>query len=254
MDYPGHLIKVGETDNAVVRFIADRLAERGYTVTSPPGVYDRAFKAVVSLYQSQNVDRAGRALEIDGKVGSMTWGSLFRPAAVPPLTASLGAAALGVAVTQVGVMEHPLGSNSGPEVDAYLASVNLDPGNYWCMAFVHWCFQQAAQQANIANPWPKYGQCTVTWTKVKAAQPNRIITRAAAMADPSLVQAGQVFVLDFGGGHGHTGFVRQSLAGPLRTVEGNSNTDGSSNGLGVFEVNRRKIPDPTLKGFIDFTF
>lgn len=254
MDYPGHLIMVGEPDAALVSYVAAGLAEHGYAVTSPPGIYDQAFKAVVKLYQSQNVDRAGRPLEIDGKVGSMTWGSLFPQAPAVVTGFSLAGAALGVAVSQVGVMEVPPGSNRGPQVNAYLASVGLDPGNFWCMAFVHWCFEQAAGHAGQANPWPKLGGCVDVWSRIKSSQPNRLITRAAAMADPSRVKPGQVFILDFGGGHGHTGFVRQSFNGPLRTIEGNSNTDGSSNGLGVFEVNRRKIPDPTLKGFVDFTF
>jgi hypothetical protein len=43
------------------------------------------------------------------------------------------------------------------------------------------------------------------------------------------------------------------LGSPLRTVEGNTSPTGSSNELGVFELNRRKIPDAPLKGFIDFT-
>jgi NAD(P)-dependent dehydrogenase (short-subunit alcohol dehydrogenase family) len=44
-----------------------------------------------------------------------------------------------------------------------------------------------------------------------------------------------------------------ALALALKTVEGNTNPTGSSNGLGVFELNRRKVMDPTLKGFLDFT-
>jgi len=35
----------------------------------------------------------------------------------------------------VGVVEEPPGSNSGPEVDQFLASVGLGPGYAWCAAF-----------------------------------------------------------------------------------------------------------------------
>lgn len=45
---------------------------------------------------------------------------------------------------------HEIGnSNSGPEVDQYLAAVHLDPGNAWCCATAAWCIKQAAKQLNI---------------------------------------------------------------------------------------------------------
>lgn len=39
------------------------------------------------------------------------------------------------ALSHVGEHEYPMGSNSGPEVDEYLAYVGLPPGNPWCAAF-----------------------------------------------------------------------------------------------------------------------
>ena len=253
MQFPGRIIKIGETNAAIVSAIATALANHGYLPSSPPGVFDKAFKSLVKLFQSQNVDEAARPLAVDGEVGSMTWGALFgAPAVAGVLAGGLAVAALGTAVTQLGVMEEPLGSNRGPMVDKYLASVGCPPGNFWCMSFVHWCFLQAATAAKMANPFPKTASCIDAWNKVKAAQPSKIISRSAAIANPSLVRPGLVFILDHGGGHGHTGFVRQSFGGPFRTVEGNSNNAGSANGLGVFELNRRKVMDSDLKGFLDF--
>ncbi|OYY90695.1 MAG: hypothetical protein B7Y45_06935 [Sphingomonas sp. 28-66-16] len=150
-------------------------------------------------------------------------------------------------------MEVPLGSNRGPMVDKYLASVGLSPGLFWCMAFVHFCFKQAADTRGIANPFPKTGGVLAAWNKVKSASPARIVTAAQALADPARVKPGFVFILDHGGGLGHTGFVKEIQGGALRTVEGNSNPDGSRNGIGVFEINRRKLTEPHLKGFLDFT-
>ena len=160
MIYPGRLIKIGETNAAIVTAIATALAARGYPSTSPPGVFDAGFKALVKLFQSQNVDEAGRPLEVDGEVGSMTWGALFG-AASPPLTAgSLAVSALGMAVTQLGVMEVPLGSNRGPIVNQYLRIHRARrPGNFWCMAFVFFCFREAATAAGAANPFPKTAGC-----------------------------------------------------------------------------------------------
>ena len=254
--FPGRIIKINEADAGIVRTIAAGLLAKGYSPTSPSGVFDAAFKSLVKLFQSQNVDALGRPLEVDGEVGSLTWGALF---SVPTVSASPGgeaAAALQMAITQIGVLEQPPGSNRGPMVDQYQIAAGLalppagQPGFFWCMAFVYWCFREAG---NGTTAFPRTAGCLDAWNKVKSKSPTRIITRAAAMADPSIVKPGMVFILDFGGGAGHTGIVRATAGGALRTVEGNSNDQGSSNGLGVFDLNRRKVMDRSLKGFLDFT-
>lgn len=258
MDFPGRIIKINEADHAIVKEIAKGLLAKGYPSTSPNGIFDAEFKSLVKLYQSQNADALGRPLEIDGEVGSLTWGSIFGAESVNVVPSGIAGAALGIAVSQIGVMEVPLGSNRGPVVDQYQIVTGLSlpsghqPGFFWCMCFVFWCFKQAVGPGTTPA-FPKTAGCLDAWNKVKANSPQRIITRAKAMADPSLVKPGMVFILDHGGGAGHTGFVRQSVGGALKTVEGNTNPTGSSNGLGVFELNRRKVMDPTLKGFLDFT-
>ncbi len=45
---------------------------------------------------------------------------------------------LDTALTYIGIQE--IGSNEGPEVSAFLASVGLNPGYAWCAAFVSFCF------------------------------------------------------------------------------------------------------------------
>jgi hypothetical protein len=47
---------------------------------------------------------------------------------------------------------------------------------------------------------------------------------------------GDIFIMDFGGGKGHTGFVTQVIGDRIQTVEGNSNDEGSREG---FEVCRK---------------
>lgn len=252
MDYPGYVVTIG-APSAETDAIAARLAELGYRRPTGSIGYDGSFASLVKLYQSQHVDALGRPLKIDGDVGPLTWGSLFGAAPTIVAPRGLAGAALGHAVAQVGVREDPVGSNRGPIVDLYLASVGLAPGSYWCMAFVHWCFDQAAHDLARPNTFPRSGSCVDAWQRVSDAAPGCVISRAAALADPSLVRPGLVFILDFGGGHGHTGFVRQAAAGALRTVEGNSNDDGSDNGIGVFDLNRRTVTDPHLLGFLDFT-
>lgn len=251
-DYPGHIVQIGEADRAIVRTIAKQLAANGYALSSPDGVFDDAYASVVKTFQAQNVDASTRPLHADGKVGPLTWGALFPPPAPPPAT-GLAGAALAIAKTQVGVMEVPPGSNAGPQVNSYLASVGLGPGYSWCMSFVHWCFDRAAADQGVADPFPRTGGCLDAWARVSAADPSKIVTAAAAQADPGLVRPGMVFVLDHGGGQGHTGFVSGQAGGALQTVEGNSNDNGSANGVGVFALNRRSVMEPDLKGFLDFT-
>jgi hypothetical protein len=252
MEYPGRVIQVGEGDAALVRSLAARLAERGYPSQSPPGVFDDGFAALVKLFQSQHGDVFGRALRSDGQVGPLTWSALFdEPAPGEPL--SLAAAALAKAVSQVGVMEVPPGSNKGPQVEAYLKSVGAAAGSFWCMAFVHWCFDRAAEASGVANAFPKTAGCLDAWNQVKASTPKRAIPAADVRANPSLLKPGFVFILDHGGGHGHTGFVAGHAGGAIQSVEGNSNNTGSANGVGVFALNRRSVMESDLKGFLDFT-
>jgi len=251
MKYPGRVVRKGEPDAAVVKALAKGLAARGYNAPDPAGVYDAGLVALVKLFQAQNADAGGRPLKVDGEVGPMTWGAIFgAPAPVAKASGAAGAA-LAVAFGEIGVLEQPLGSNGGPRVNQYLASVGLGPGYYWCMAFVHWCFKTAA--ASGANPFPKTAGCLDAWNRVKASAPARLLTRADAIANPAKVKPGMVFILDYGKGMGHTGFVREVTGAALRTVEGNTNIGGSNNGIGVFELNRRSVMDKNLKGFIDFT-
>ena len=60
-----------------------------------------------------------------------------------------------------------------------------------------------------------------------------------------------IFVLDTGGGAGHTGLVESIEGGRLITLEGNTNDGGSREGVGVFRRNGRKIVNIN-RGFIDY--
>ncbi len=252
MNYPGRLIKVGETDPGIVAAVVGALANFGYRLSGANNGFDASVASLVKLFQSQHFDAGGLPLKVDGVIGPMTWGALFGTTTTNVAT-GLAAAALAEAMTQIGVMEQPPGSNRGPQVDAYLTEAGVGVGNFWCMAFVYWCFKHGAANQGMQNLFPRTAGCLDAWNRVKTGMPTRILTKARAMADPSLVKPGMVFILDHGGGLGHTGIIKSVSGGALRTVEGNSNPNGSSNGIGVFELNRRKIPDSELKGFLDFT-
>ena len=246
MDYPGHVVRIGETDSVVVKSIAARLTALGYATTSPAGLFDAGFKQIVKVFQAQHVDSQGMPLLADGEIGPLTWGSLFGSTPVQTEGHLLAQRALQFAVSQIGVREEPVGSNQGPMVNEYLKSTGTPPGSFWCMAFVHWCFMKAATELGVPNSFPRTAGCLDAWSRAQAFR----ITASQAKANPALVVPGSVFIFDFGGSLGHTGIVEAATGGTLQTIEGNSNTDGSSNGIGVFRLNSRSVMSKSLKGFL----
>jgi hypothetical protein len=259
--YPGRLIVEGEHDAALVRTLQEALGQQGYGPFAA-GVFDAAMTSAVKLYQAQHADLQGHPLDIDGKVGRATWSAVFGAAPVTPASApsTLMLLALGIAVTQVGQMELPPSSNRGPMVDEYLRAAGIDPehssndGRAWCMAFAYWVFRTAATALAAPNPLPRTAGCLDHWNKSANVPGARRITARAACDDPRLVKPGLIFILDFGGGLGHAGLVeRVAPGGRLTTLEGNSNTDGSRNGVGVFRLERRTLSDTSLKGFVDYS-
>ena len=256
LPYPGHLVKVGEPNNASVRAVRNRLNDLGCGPIAATGAFDADLKAVVQLFQSRFPDADGQPLKVDGAIGPITWAALFGAEAVPAPTASvppLLAETLVVAASQIGVMEQPPGSNRGPEVDAYLRGVGIDPteGSFpWCVAFVYFCFEQAARKLDRANPMIKTAGVLDHWNKAGQRGIPRLLA-ADATAKPSLVRPGMIFVLSTGGGNGHTGLVESTSAGKLVTIEGNTNDGGSREGIGVFRRTQRKV-NSINRGFIDY--
>lgn len=145
--------------------------------------------------------------------------------------------ALEVAISQLGVEEHPRGSNSGPEVEAYLKSVGLGKGYSWCMAFVYWCHNEASKSLGITNPMLKTGGVLAQWQGRKDK------------FRKSMPEPGDVFIMDFGKGLGHTGIVESADLDFIYTIEGNSNDEGSREG---FEVCRKKRSRLKIKGYLRF--
>jgi len=258
MNYPGHVITEGESDRAIVRAIQLQLDARGCGPLERTGTFGPKTKASVKLFQARNVDSRGNPLKQDGKIGALTWAALFGNDTVPTATEASSpflAAVLAKADSQVGVLEQPKNSNSGPEVDQYLrrAGVPLDlPASKkpWCCAFVYWCFDETARAQGRPNPMMCTAGCLDHWSGAVAHGASRIVA-SRAIADPSLVRPGMVFVVDHGEGRGHTGFVQQVSAGLLHTIEGNTDASLTREGGGVYRL-VRKLGDIN-KGFIDYS-
>lgn len=257
LPFPGRIIKTGERDKEIVKAVQQRLNESGCGPLQGTGTFGPKTEKSVKLFQARFPDQDGNPLAVDGEVGSLTWARLFGSGSVPVTnvaSAGLLTKVIEAARNEIGVMEVPSGSNRGPRVDQYVSSVGLSPtGRFaWCVAFIYFCFEQAAAELGRRNPMVKTGGVLAHWNKA-ASHPGatRIISRKA-VDDPSLVKPGHIFVMDFGSGLGHSGLVEAVTGGKLITLEGNSNDGGSREGVGVFRRQARKIASIN-KGFVAYT-
>ncbi len=209
------------------------------------GIFGQYTDQAVRRFQSQ------RRILVDGIVGPQTWGELNRtppgrggqapgnqaPGKVGGVAAAAGTSfkvaqrAKEIGFWERGVMEQPLGSNSGPKVDRYLASVGFGPGFFWCMAFVHWCYYMAALELGLPNPACRSALCQQVY--------NWAVNKGKIVAEP---QDSDVFLVPEPGGQSykHTGIIIRAGTGTLTTIEGNTNDNGSRDGIGVFYRTRAR--------------
>ncbi|MES2773377.1 MAG: CHAP domain-containing protein [Bacteroidota bacterium] len=148
-----------------------------------------------------------------------------------PAVRSLGVRAMEKALTQIGVREE--GPNAGTMVKQYLASVNLSTGFPWCAAFVYWCFKQGLPATMVP----------------RTAGVQDMYNRSPASCKVTIPRPGDVFIMFFSGGRGHTGFVTRVEGSFVHTIEGNSSPAGSTEGDGVYQ---HKRPVSSMKGFLRF--
>lgn len=145
--------------------------------------------------------------------------------------------ALEIAISQIGKEEVPRGSNWGEPVKSYLASVGINFPASWCMAFMYWCFQQAAKSLGIVIPLLKTGGVLNAWE------------HAPAMFKVTDPQPGDIFIQDHGHGLGHTGIVERIEGDTVHTIEGNTNDTGSREG---YEVCRRVRSKSSIIGYLRY--
>jgi hypothetical protein len=155
---------------------------------------------------------------------------------------SLKLKALAIAGAYVGVRE--TSRNSGPEIDEFLRSVNLQPGEPWCAAFIFWVFAKAAGELGLVNPVPRTGSSLRVWT---LAEP---------VARDSNPQPGFVYILKHSPTTGHVGIVESVQDYETITeLSGNTNEQGSREGNAVARHTGRSpeaIHGGELQGYLDF--
>ncbi len=82
MNYPKRIIKAGETNKAIVKAVQQKLNEAGLGPIEVIGIYGPKTVNAVKLFQATHRDQNGLPLEIDGKLGSLSWVALFGPGTV----------------------------------------------------------------------------------------------------------------------------------------------------------------------------
>ncbi len=257
LKFPGRIIEFGEQNREIVRAIQRRLNEVGCGPVDVDGDFGSQTKNAVKFFQARSVDSEGQSLKIDGKIGSITWGALFNTSSIPPVKKAesrLLKRVLEIASSQIGVREKPPNSNRGPEVDLYQLAAGLNPanGNAWCVAFIFFCFEQAAAELRQENPMVEKAHVLTHWRLAGERGVPRIFGKDAK-ADPGLIKPGHIFAMAVGTkGQGHSGLVIEVLRdGRFKTIEGNSNEAGSREGIGVFA--RERKPSEINRGFIDYS-
>lgn len=262
MKYPGRVVKVGESNVAVVKALKTALSKAlvlqgsdALDLDPENPAFGARMKRAVQLFQTRHLDAQGQPLKADGEVGAITWAALFGQEQVPHAESaadSFLAQVLKMASgeEEKGVREEPRNSNRGPEVDVYLKCAGASPGLAWCCAFVYWCFEKAAIAGKRDNPMFKTAGCLSHWNNAAKRGASRIPS-ADAVANPSLLQPGMVFIMDYGKVLGHTGFVERLEGGHIVTVEGNTDASMTREGGGVYRLTRKLVS--VNKGFIDYS-
>ncbi|MFZ4072428.1 MAG: CHAP domain-containing protein [Caulobacterales bacterium] len=257
MEYPGRPLRQGSRERDIVATVQDRLISLGYSGGFRQGVFDAAVRSAIELFQATNVDANGLPLTVDGVLGPHSWSVLFGTtlSIEDEVNDPFLGAILSVARSQIGVREAPGAPNRGPEVDAYIRRSGLDPENAdpqegyaWCASFVYWCMDEAAKRLGRSNPSPRTAGVLRHWRET----PGRKRRKLGVEFGSRPLRPGSLFVMDFGEGKGHIGFVERHIGRRLITIEGNTNTEGSRQGLGVFRLSRRTVGDSKMMGYIDY--
>ncbi|MBO9203872.1 MULTISPECIES: peptidoglycan-binding domain-containing protein [Niastella] len=143
--------------------------------------------------------------------------------------------------------------NLGPWVRSYCQG---NEGNdwLWCMGFVQTIFDQAASGMgkDFTTLMPLTYSCDVV--AMYGKQQANLISYNQVRNDPSQVKPGDIFLVQKTINDWiHTGIIVNVSGDCFETLEGNTNTDGSSNGIGVFKRTRNflrsKLDVFSIEGF-----
>jgi hypothetical protein len=224
------LLQKGDTGTPV-KDLQKVLQELDYNVPIT-GIYDTATINAVRNFQSSHLDKHGRPLEIDGRVGDLTMWALQNPrpkAAAPTIdftkmpSASFGGNPIGRKALQFAIDEVLAGAgeiggnNKGKFVKKYLKPTGLPEGNSWCAAFVSWCFLQAVGGDMHKMPFKYTAGARNIFNQYRSK--GWIIDNNTAVPQPGDIAAW--WRVSLPSGLGHIGIVHHFEDGFIYSIEGN---------------------------------
>lgn len=145
---------------------------------------------------------------------------------------------LTTAANEVGVLE--VGNNRGARVEEYLAVTGLGGGNPWCAAFVAWVYDSNG----VAIPR------SAAWSPSWFPSAKTVHTRGVNEFNYT---AGDVFGIWYQSKKrvAHVGLIVGDDGDFVKTIEGNTNDEGSREGNGVWRRKRLKRQVYQVANWID---
>lgn len=202
--------------------VQEWLCLRGFAVAID-GVEGPATRAAISQFKHQ-------MLIIEDGLGESTLSALrspmydaLKPIERPP-TYSLAEQVTRYAKQHL--EQHPRevgGQNRGPWVRLYMKG-NEGKDWPWCAGFVSFVIEQAVKSLGVISPLPYNFGC----------DPIADVAKAKGLMRTGRPQSGWLFLVRGSGGYQHIGIVSQEVGlSAFRTIEGNTNDDGSPEGYEV---------------------
>jgi hypothetical protein len=196
--------------------------------------------------------QTAKGLPVTGVVNRATWDKLVDPMvrALQPIPAgNKTLTQLTLLYSRQHVAQHPReagGDNRGPWVRAYLGWDG--PDARWCAGFVCYSLRAAAHTLGVSVPIPTSASCDVLAAGAKAASKFVSETKVTSGAFPkSQILPGSFFLVrKTASDWVHVGIVKKADPSTIDTVEGNTDSGGSSNGFEAAE----RVRNYTKKDFI----
>lgn len=195
------------------------------------GDFGRITEAALKKFQAR------ARLPVTGVVDAATFAALVAPmkaalAPIAPRGRSLGE--LTVAYAQQHLRQHPRevgGANKGPWVRLYMDGHD-GPEFLWCAGFATYCLRAAAEALKVPMPLPRTYSCDVLG--MAARKQGRLLVEPLTPEQRRRITPGSLFLVrKTGSDWTHTGIIVSASERELRTIEGNSNDEGSREGLEV---------------------
>jgi peptidoglycan hydrolase-like protein with peptidoglycan-binding domain len=212
-----------------VRLIQGWLSLHGFELVVDGG-YGDATARQVRAFQTAN------RLPVTGIVDESTYSKLVQPmvVALSPIAPDGPLGRLVVAYARQHLVQHPQevgGENRGPWVRLYTQG-REGKDSPWCAGFATFILDQACRAAGVASPLPK----TLACDELQTCARDRFLPQPKP-SQRKRITPGSFFLRPNPPGsklkYAHTGIVVKAETDTFKSIEGNTNDEGSSEGFEV---------------------